>query len=331
MCSDNPGNNPLRSVVDVHAHLIPLEPGRLEKIPGVNLIDDEHLELDGHSLKLKALYHPEMLIDWMDKQGVDVALISVPPPAYRQHLNIDQAGIWSQYLNDGLEAIANKYPDRFKVLAHLPVEHPTLAVEEFDSRHGGLYAGVALAAGGQSDIIYSEEKLRPLWEKLNQNSSFVFLHPGHCGDSRLNAFYCNNLLGNPYETAVAAAHLVFGGVVEEFSQIKFCLAHCGGVVPAVAGRWQHGFNTKRPGLDLLREPPEQSLRRFYVDTVAHSDGLIDLARQVFGDDKILFGSDWPFPMGVDVENVRQRLQAFEPEVSENILYKNYQSLLSNSS
>jgi aminocarboxymuconate-semialdehyde decarboxylase len=133
---------------------------------------------------------------------------------------------------------------------------------------------------------------------MHGNASFVFIHPGACRDARLSNFYLENLLGNPVETGVAASHLVMAGVPSKYPGIRFCLAHAGGVFAGIVGRLQKGFDTKRPGVDLGVEQPLQAARRFWVDCIAHHPAQLRLAEEVFGADKVLFGSDWPFPMGL---------------------------------
>ena len=130
------------------------------------------------------------------------------------------------------------------------------------------------------------------------------IRPRHqCRDTRLAKFYLENLVGNPYETAVAAAHLVMAGVPSRFPRIRFCLAHAGGMFTTLVGRTQRGFDTLRPDVDLDVEPPLQAARRFYADCIAHHPATLRHAKEVLGEDKVLFGSDWPFPMGLDVEPV----------------------------
>ena len=126
----------------------------------------------------------------------------------------------------------------------------------------------------------------------------MFIHPATCCDGRLTAYYLENLLGNPYETTVAAAHLMFGGVLERFPGITFCLAHGGGSLAMLVGRWQRGFDTDRPGIDTSHAPPEDLVRRFAVDCIVHDADALALAARTFGEKNVLFGSDWPFPMGL---------------------------------
>lgn len=286
-----------RIALDVHAHLIPVE-APLASVPGVSWdAAAEKLVIDGHPIGIKALFHPEALIAWMDEQGVERAWISAPPPTYRPGLDAAQAEAWTQLLNDGLAAIAAAHPERLAPLYHLPVAHPDLAARIVRERSAGGEARFSMPTG-EPGLMLSDASHAPLWQALDEVSAFVFLHPGEGCDGRLDPFYLHNLLGNPSETAVAAGHLVFAGVLERHPHVTICLAHAGGTVPAVAGRWQRGFATGRPGVDTQVEAPAKALRRFCVDCIAHDDTLLDLAASVFGEERIVFGSDWPFPMGV---------------------------------
>lgn len=283
--------------VDVHAHLAPFSGRQVPLVEGVTG-DGEALVVDGHRLGILDLYRPERLVAWMDERGVARALISIPPPLYRQQLDEADSGAWARLVNDGLLAIANASEGRLDVLFHLPMEHPALAYRLLRDLAQSPFAGVALSAGGNPKIDYADPVHDDLWAELEARSAFVFLHPGACCDGRLAPFYLENLLGNPYETGVAACQLVMAGVAERYRKIRFCLAHAGGVFPAIVGRLEHGFVTDRPGLPRAVERPLAAARRFSADCIAHHPGALRLASEIFGDENILFGSDWPFPMGL---------------------------------
>lgn len=285
--------------LDVHAHLVPVVHERLAALDGVTWDAQRRvLGVDGHSVGVAALYDPDALIEWMDRHRVENAWISIPPPFYRQQLDAQAARRWIDYLNDGLIDICASREERLAPLFHLPVEHPELAASIAAERIAQGARGFSIAAGGAATPVYSDPRLEPLWTALDAAGAFLFIHPGACCDGRLKAFYLDNLVGNPYETSVAAAHLIFGGVCERFRNVRFCLAHGGGATPMLAGRLQHGYSTGRAGIDTGRQAPRALLARFQVDCITHDNTALAFAAATFGEDRVLFGSDWPFPMGV---------------------------------
>ena len=63
------------------------------------------------------------------------------------------------------------------------------------------------------------------------------------------------------------------------------------------GRWQLGVETRRPGIAPLALEPRDAVRRFYVDSLVHSPAWLAAIIEIIGADRVLLGSDWPFPMG----------------------------------
>jgi len=312
-----------RISLDVHAHLAPIFPDALSKIKGVSWnATDRVLTVDGHEVGMKPLFDPEALAAWMKKNGVETALISIPPPLYRPGLPEEDANDWVFYVNDGLQRIAESHPQHFSPLPFLPMQRPGLAYKVAQHWLAKGHRRFSAPSGGCGDLVLSDAAYAPLWQALDAARSFVFFHPGECADGRLKSFYLSNLVGNPYESAVAVAHLLFGGVIEGHPNVRFCIAHGGGALPVLAGRLQRGFATKRPGLATGGKSPKDLLRHICVDCIMHDEAALQLAESVFGARNIVFGSDWPFPMGLvdphaQMANVdaqrRQRIFCDNPE------------------
>ena len=288
-----------RIALDVHAHLAPIFPDDLRSVAGVEWKPDAKvLVVDGHEIGMKPLFDPPALTAWMDKNSVETAWISIPPPLYRTHLQGDEAQTWVDYTNRGLQRIADTFRSRMAPLPHLPLQAPDIALQVATNWIGRGHVRFGAPSGGHGEQVLSDESYEPLWHALDAAHAFVFFHPGECADGRLTAFYLSNLLGNPYETALAIGHLTLGGVFERYPNIRFCFAHGGGVLPMLAGRFERGYDTSRPGVDTKLASPRKMFRNVCVDCITHDPGALALAEQVFGATQILFGSDWPFPMGL---------------------------------
>lgn len=286
------------SGIDLHTHLAPAIDLERHPLTGVARADDGRLTVAGRPLGPPALYRPERLDEHRVALGLDEVVASVPPPFFRQDQPLADASAWCRALNDGLRtAVANHAA--ITPLAYLPLEHPEAAIAEYARiRDEDGWAGVVASAGGAS-VSLTDARLHPLWDALHGDERLLLLHPGSSPDPRLDELYLANLLGNPVETAVAAAQLVLGDVLARWPRMRVLLVHCGGCVPGLIGRWERGVATDRPGLRPLTESPRQAVRRLYVDCLAHDPTVVDQAVATFGEDKLVLGSDWPFPMGID--------------------------------
>ncbi len=270
---------------DVHTHLIP--PTVLAAVGSFGLsVDGDFLVVDGHErLPLLKLGDPAALLSWIDEQQLDGAVVSVPPALFRYDLGVE----WASLINEGLRELAGP---RVRVLGQLPLHDPAAAGVASSLAAEGVFSGFALGTAGFAG-------LDEVWQVLDALEAFTLIHPGHSPDQRLSAYYLSNLLGNPYETGLAAAELVFADVPGRFPGIKFCLCHGGGVTAALAGRWQRGIDTARPGISAPSLSVAAALQRFYVDDLVHDPAVLALLQSTFGADRVLAGSDWPFPMGSD--------------------------------
>lgn len=284
-----PPSRPLPAV-DCHVHLAPLLPDWPAQ--------DGKLVIDERPVGPPALGTPAALLAHLDGLDLDEGLVSPPPPFFRQGLVAAEAAAWVTALNDGILA-ATASDARLLPLAYLPLEHPDFALAEFERRAvEPRWAGFCASAGGGSPSL-AGASLAPLWRALDDAAALMLLHPGASPDPRLEDFYLHNLLGNPVETAVAAAQLVFGDVLATHGQMRVLLVHCGGCVPDLVPRWDRGVATARPGLAPLTEIPSVAVRRMYVDCLVHDPAAVDRGVAVFGPERLVLGSDWPFPMGTE--------------------------------
>lgn len=281
---------------DVHTHLIPpaVVAAGEKGLYGMRS-DTKTLHICAHGVPLHPLSDINKLADRVASDGLDGAVVSVPPPLFRPDLSVEDCAAYTELVNESLLSACKAHHPRLRPFAYLPVEQPELAARmatQLGPEWAGAVGGTELGA-----LSYVSARYDALWQALSEAKLPLFIHPGATPDARLDPFYLTNLLGNPVETTIAAANLVFAGVLHRFPGLKVILAHGGGCVAALCGRWQQGVATKRPGVPELPLPPVDAVRRFYVDSLVHSPRFLEAIIGIIGEDRILLGSDWPFAMG----------------------------------
>src|SRR3954469_6366155 len=240
----------------------------------------------------------ERRIKGMDRTGVDVHALSLTTPMV-YFASRDFGLALAQCYNDCAAAAHGKYPDRFVGLAQVPMQAPELAVRELERAAKlpgmrGLYLATNINGADLDDRRFWD-----VYAKCEELGWTVFLHPvDTVGRDRTAKYYLRNLCGNPYDTGIAAAHLIFGGVLDAFPKLSFNLPHAGGTMPGLVGRWDHGTKV-RPELKHMKRPPSEYLRRFTYDTIGHDDRINANLVRLVGADRVTLGSDYCFDMGLD--------------------------------
>ena len=240
----------------------------------------------------------ELRLEGMRRQGVDLHALSLTAPmVYWASAGLGLA--LSQAYNDAASAAHLAHPQQFVGLAMLPMQAPELALKELERcaklpGMRGLYVATNID-GADLD----EKRFWDIYAKAEELGWTMYLHPvDTIGRERTTRYYLKNLLGNPYDTGVAAASLIFGGVMDAFPRLEVNLAHAGGTFPWLIGRLDHGTRV-RPELKHMKRPPSDYLRRFHYDTVSHEPRIIRFLIDLVGADRIVVGSDYNFDMGYE--------------------------------
>ena len=263
----------------------------------------------------------------MDEQGVEVHALSLSQPMVYWAKG-DLAQRLSETYNDSLARAHERHPKRLVGLATLPMHEPTLALKEVERAAKlpgvrGFYVATQVLGKDLSDASFL-----PVFERIEASGLPLFLHPVEViGHQRLSTYYLTNLLGNPFESGIAAAHLIFGGVLDRLPSLVVCLPHSGGAFPWLVGRLNRGWE-KRADLKHIKQPPVAYLRRFYYDTVGYSEHVLKYLVEVIGADRVLMGSDYCFPIAYEkpVEVVTAHLH-LDAEQKRKIVDENARRLL----
>jgi aminocarboxymuconate-semialdehyde decarboxylase len=298
-----------RTTIDVHAHMLPEETIRLlaKESPRVapKLIDENGATIMQIAGKVVQRPMPREAFDLdlrladMDRHGVDMQLVCATVHTFFYDEAADLGAACAALQNDQIAAVANHHPDRFMGLATLPLQDPAKAANELKRSIVALGLRGAQIGSNVNGRNLDDPALEPVWATANELKAFMLIHPHGeiLPGERLKQYYMRNFVGLPFETTMAGAALVFGGVLERFPDIKFCLCHGGGYVPYQAGRFVHAWHVRGEPKARLKESPEASLGRLYYDTIVHSEHALRFLIDAVGADHVLLGSDYPFDMG----------------------------------
>ena len=234
----------------------------------------------------------------MDATGVDIQALSLTTPmVYWAAPELGRK--LSAAFNDGCAEYHTAHPERFLGLAMLPMQSPEHAIRELE-RAATLpgMRGVYMATQVEGKEL-SDPDFYPFYERIEAMGWTIFLHPVKVVDpQRLARFHLRNLIGNPTESAIAAAYLIFDRVLDRFPKLTFCLPHAGGSFPYLIGRFTHGWSV-RPECRELQNPPDSYLRRFYYDTITHAHPALTYLIDLVGADRVVLGSDFCFDMSYE--------------------------------
>ncbi len=210
----------------------------------------------------------------------------------------ERAVALARMVNDALARIVAERPQRFTALATLPQNHAVACLDEFDrATHDLGFKGFMLFSN-VNGVALSDERYWPLYERASEAKSVLYIHPIHpVGVEAMTEYWLMPLVGFTFDTTLAAAKLVFSGVVERFPGIRWVLAHLGGAIPYLAERLDRGYDAFEECREHVTRPPSEYLRNFYYDSVNFDPNALRLAIDFAGADHILAGSDYPHRIG----------------------------------
>lgn len=294
--------------IDVHSHILPRDWPDLAKKYGDNRFP-VMTHSDGHNRIYKdgrffrevwdSAFDPVTRINEYKQHGVDVQVISTVPVLFSYWAPGSQALDLHRHLNDHTAGVCRDHPASVAGLGTVPLQSPTLAIQELERCIEQLdLSGVQVGSHCNQWNLDAPE-LFPFFEAAADLGAAIMVHPWDMmGFDTMPKYWMPWLVGMPAEQSRAACSLIFGGVLERLPKLRVMMAHGGGSFPFTIGRIEHGFRM-RPDLvavDNARNPREY-FKQLYFDSCVHDPQALTYLLDVVGHDRVMLGTDYPFPLG----------------------------------
>jgi predicted TIM-barrel fold metal-dependent hydrolase len=235
----------------------------------------------------------ELRLADMDRQGIDVALLSINIPGVDWFPAADGAAV-AHDVNDELADLVAARSDRFAALAVLPLQAPEAAAAELER---------VMASGFSGAMIYSnvagrhldQPELRVVFDTAARLEAPIYIHPTFpLTAATVDAYALIPTLGFMFDTTTAALRLVLDGLYERHPDFRLVLAHAGSLLPQLAGRIDYEAARHANGRGALSGDPSEQLRLIHTDSVCVWPPALRSTLELLGPERIMFGSDYPF-------------------------------------
>ena len=259
----------------------------------------EHNQRLMQTAYLAGMTRVEARLASMDSMGIDVQTVSPIPTQYYYWAERAAAEQIVAALNDGIAAICASRPGRFVGLGGIALQFPELAAEQLEHAMQELNLKGVIISTAVNGAELADPRFEVFWAKAESLGAVVFIHPMGCSlGTRLTPYYFSNVIGNPTETTLALAHLIFSGMFDRHPNLKIVAAHGGGYFPFYTARFDHGWHV-RPEAHTCASAPSAYLRKIWFDSIVYEPAQLKYLIERAGAANVLLGTDFPFDMGME--------------------------------
>ncbi|WP_377299436.1 amidohydrolase family protein [Rhizobium sp. SGZ-381] len=320
--------------IDVHCHVVPSSfppvPGAtpLSGWPSMTAVQDCHatVVIDDRPYRTvsDACWVAERRIAEMDRAGIAVQALSPMPELFGYWIEAEAALHLVRHVNDVIAALVQEGQGRFVGLGGLPMQDIDLAIAELQ-RVMALpgFCGVEIGSNINGTAI-GDQRFHALFAEAERLGAAVFVHAVRpTGMDRLvGPAALQQVLAYPTDVGLAAASVITGGLLQRFPNLRIAFSHGGGTFAALLPRLQQGYHAFPAVRDSLPEAPLEQARKLYVDALVFDEDMLKRIVSVFGEDRVMLGTDYPFNFR-EMEPVARIEQAFaDPTLRERLTFAN---------
>jgi aminocarboxymuconate-semialdehyde decarboxylase len=299
-------NVPLRAV-DMHSHFFPREWEDLAKRFGGDWPWMKHLGGDKAMVMIgerefrpvySACWDADKRLEEMDRDGIDLQVMCSTPVLFGYARPAEQALYCAQLFNDAALELAARGNGRLKTLCQVPLQDTDLACKELSRAMRAGHLGVQIGNHvGDRDL--DDEGILAFLQHCAAEGAAVLVHPWDMmGGARTARWMMGWTVSMPAETQLSIVALILGGGFDRLPKsLRLAFAHGGGSFAFLLGRLENAWRNRDLARGRSAHPPSHYLDRFYVDSAVFDPRALRLLVEVMGEDRVMLGSDYPFPLG----------------------------------
>lgn len=296
------------SVIDIHNHFFPrtwpdlaarygtpnwpwikhTDPGKAEIMLGDQFFRHVY----------SACWDPAVRLEEMDRDGVDMQIISATPVLFAYDRPAEHALDCAQLFNDAALEICAEGKGRLRSLCQVPLQHVDAACQELSRCMRAGHLGVQIG-NHVGDKNLDDPGIVTFLHHCADEGAAVLVHPWEMfGQSRMPKYMMPWTVGMPAETQLGIVAMILSGAFDRLPRnLKICFAHGGGSFAFLLGRLQNAWEHHPAARGVCEFGPKQYVDRFYVDSAVFDHRALQLLVETMGVDRVVLGSDYPFPLG----------------------------------
>lgn len=295
-------------VIDIHSHFFPETWPDLEKKFGTpNWPWMKHLG-DGRAMVMvgekefrpvySACWDVNKRLEEMDRDGIDIQVMCATPVLFAYMRKPEEAMECARIFNDAALEMCSRSGGRIKALAQVPLQDIDLACKELTRAMKAGHLGVQIGNHvGDRDL--DDEGLVRFLAHCAHEGAAVLAHPWDMlGGVRTAKHMMAWTVSMPAETQLSIVAMILGGAFDKLPKdLRLCFAHGGGSFAFLLGRLENAWHNRDIARGVSKHPPSHYLDRFSVDSAVFDPRSLRLLAEVMGEEQVMLGSDYPFPLG----------------------------------
>ena len=292
-------------IIDTHAHMLPqstLEALRSESknFPSINLIESvEKYQLSFNGEKPTRPIMPKLRMflereQFLLNNAIDLQISGGWLDSFGYEIEPEEGADWSRFLNEGMLTDC-KGRDELVPLATVPMQSGKLAAKVLQEAVKAGMPGAMIGTqphGGYGNL--DDPDLDEFWEIAAELQVPIVIHPMFgSDDARLHDMQMMNAVGRVCDVSVAISRMLFKGHLTRYDGLTIIASTGGGALPYMLGRLERNFKAFP---DLVGDPV-QEFHKLYFDSIVFQPDILQFLSKKVGVEKIMLGSDYPFPIG----------------------------------